>query len=86
MPELKEIVPGEGITPVAAVAVEKELVAPVKLADVTKVALPERQHFTVVLGGKQFAVWATLEDTPKDVQDWILALGEAQAKLLLGGI
>jgi hypothetical protein len=66
--------------------VEKVLAEPVIRANVTKVELPESQHFTVVLGGKQYAVWATLEDTPKEVQDWILALGEAQAKSLLGGV
>ena len=64
---------------------EKLFVRPVTRESVSKVSLPQSQHFTVTLGGKDYCVRAELKDMPKVVQDYILALGEAQAEGLLRG-
>lgn len=60
--------------------VEKTLAKPIIRPDITKIGLPERQHFTVVVDGREVCVWAELKDMPVAVRDWILALAEAQVK------
>jgi hypothetical protein len=66
------------------IVAEKVMAVPVVRETVTKVSLPPNQHFTVVLEGREYCVFAALADTPKEVQDFILALGESQAATLLG--
>lgn len=60
--------------------VEKTLDKPIVREPITKIGLPERQHFMVVVDGRQVCVWAELKDMPVAVRDWILAQAEAQVK------
>ena len=80
MPELEE--PKVPVAPEPLV-VKRTLAAPVVRENVTEVSLPQRQHFTVTLNGRDYCVYADLKDMPDAVREYILALGEAQAPGLL---
>lgn len=60
--------------------VEKTLAKPIARPSITKIGLPERQHFMVVVEGRETCVWAELKDMPAAVRDWILAQAEMQIK------
>jgi hypothetical protein len=57
---------------------EITLSKPIIRESITKISLPDRQHFTVVVNGQPQCIWIELADTPETVRQWILSQAEGK--------